>query len=70
MADDKTTIQIENLTEITLPEFVEMVKQMRHNQRRCELNPTPKKVKTRNGWEQKVDFVIAELTDTQLQLWK
>lgn len=69
MADDKTTPQIENLAEITLPEFVEMVQQMRHNQRRCERNPTPEKVTTRNGWEQKVDAVVAVLTDTQLKLW-
>lgn len=69
VADDKTTPQIENLAEITLPEFVEMVKQMRHNQRRCERNATPEKVATRNGWEQKVDAVVAVLTDTQLKLW-
>lgn len=41
MADDKTTPQIENLAEITLPEFVEMVKQMRHQptEVRTERNP-------------------------------
>lgn len=70
MADDKTTPQIENLAEITLPDFVEMVKQMRHNQRRCERNPTPEKINTRIEWERKVDAVVAALTDTQLALWK
>lgn len=70
MADDKTTPQIENLAEITLPEFVEMVKQMRHNQRRCQRNPTPEKLATLESWEKQVDYIIGILTDTQIKiLW-
>jgi hypothetical protein len=45
MADEQTTLKTENLKEITLPDFVEMVKQMRHNQRRCEREPNPGKNK-------------------------
>lgn len=61
--------QIENPAKITLEELVYMVKQMRHNQRRCEWNPTPEKIATRTAWEQKVDGVIAVLADTQMKLF-
>ena len=70
MADEQTTPQNENLAEITLPEFVEIVKQMRHNQRRCQRNPTPEKLATLERLEKEVDIVIAVLTDKQLNLWK
>ena len=69
MADETKAPQIENPEKITAKDLAEMVKQMRHNQRRCERNATPEKVATRNGWEQKVDAVVAVLTDTQLKLW-
>ena len=69
-ADEQTTPQNENLAEITLPEFVEMVKQMRHNQRRCQRNPTPEKLATLESWEKQVDYIIGILTDTQIKiLW-
>ena len=54
---------------ITLGEFVEMVKQMRHNQRRCKRNPTPEKLATLESWERKVDEIISILTDTQKKLF-
>ena len=54
---------------ITLSEFVEMVKQMRHNQRRCKRNPTPEKLATLESWERKVDDIISMLTDTQKKLF-
>lgn len=66
MADENKSPQIENPAKITLEELAYMVKQMRHNQRRCERNPTPEKIATRTGREQKVDGVIAVLTDTQM----
>lgn len=69
MGDEIKSPRIENLKEITLEEFAYMTKQMRHNQRRCEQNPTPEKVATRTAWEQKVDGVIAVLTDTQMKLF-
>lgn len=54
---------------ITLIEFIEMVKQMRHNQRRCKRNPTPEKLATLESWERKVDDIISMLTDTQKRLF-
>lgn len=54
---------------ITLIEFIEMVKQMRHNQRRCKRNPTPEKLATLESWERKVDDIISILTDTQKKLF-
>lgn len=69
MADENKSPQIENPAKITLEELAYMVKQMRHNQRRCEWNPTPEKIATRTALEQKVDGVIAVLTDTQMKLF-
>ena len=58
MADETKAPQIEN------PE-----KQMRHNQRRCQRNPTPEKLATLERWEKEVDAVVAVLTDTQMKLF-
>lgn len=69
MADETKARKSKNPAKITLEELAYMVKQMRHNQRRCELNPTPEKIATRTAWEQKVDGVIAVLTDTQMKLF-
>lgn len=69
MVNENKSPQIENPGKITLEELAQMVKQMRHNQRRCERNPTPEKVATRTAWEQEVDGVIAVLTDTQMKLF-
>ena len=60
---------IEKRNPITLSEFVEMVKQMQHNQRRCKRNPTPEKLATLESWERKVDDIISMLTDTQKKLF-
>lgn len=70
MAEEQNPAKTENLEKITLSEFVEMVKQMRHNQRRCKRNQTPEKMATLEKWERDVDAVVAVLTDTQLTLWK
>ena len=69
MADETKVPQIENPEKITVREFAEMVKQMRHNQRRCQRNPTPEKLATLESWERRVDAVVAVVTDTQLKLW-
>ena len=69
MADETKASQIENPEKITVREFAEMVKQMRHNQRRCQRNPTPEKLATLESWERRVDAVVAVVTDTQLKLW-
>lgn len=55
--------------EITAKELAEMVKQMRHNQRRCKHNLTPEKLATLERWEKEVDAVVAVLTDTQMKLF-
>lgn len=69
MAYETKAPQIENPEKITVREFAEMVKQMRHNQRRCQRNPTPEKLATLESWERRVDAVVAVVTDTQLKLW-
>lgn len=69
MADETKAPQIENPEKITVREFAEMVKQMRHNQHRCQRNPTPEKLATLESWERRVDAVVAVVTDTQLKLW-
>ena len=69
MADETKAPQIENPEKITVREFAEMVKQMRHKQRRCQRNPTPEKLATLESWERRVDAVVAVVTDTQLKLW-
>lgn len=68
MAYETKAPQIEN-PEITAKDLAEMVKQMRHNQRRCQRNPTPEKLATLESWERKVDAVVAILTDTQMKLF-
>ena len=69
MADETKAPQIENPEKITVRECAEMVKQMRHNQRRCQRHPTPEKLATLESWERRVDAVVAVVTDTQLKLW-
>lgn len=59
MADETKAPQIENPEKITAKDLAEMVKQMRHNQRRCQRNPTPEKLATLESWERKVDAVVA-----------
>lgn len=59
MADETKAPQIENPEKITAKDLAEMVKQIRHNQRRCQRNPTPEKLATLESWERKVDAVVA-----------
>lgn len=61
--------QIENPAEITFEMFVELVKQMRHNQRRYFAQRRPEILETCKQLEQEVDAIVAKLTDTQLKLW-
>ena len=69
MANDDKAPQIENPERITAKELAEIVKQMRHNQRRCQRNQTPEKLATLERWEKEVDTVVAVLTDTQMKLF-
>lgn len=50
-------------------EFIDLVKQMRHNQRRFENLRRDEINETRKKLELEVDTIIAKLTDTQLNLW-
>lgn len=50
-------------------EFIDLVKQMRHNQRRFENLRKEEINETRKKLELEVDTIIAKLTDTQLELW-
>lgn len=68
MEEEKTT-QIENPGKITLEEFSELVKQMRHNQRRYFAQRRPEILATCKKLESEVDAVIAKLFDKQLRIF-
>ena len=68
MEEEKTT-QIENPGKITLEEFAELVKQMRHNQRRYFAQRRPEILATCKELESEVDAVIAKLFDKQLRIF-
>ena len=68
MEEEKTT-QIENPGKITLEEFAELVKQMRHNQRRYFAQRRPEILATCKKLESEVDAVIAKLLDKQLRIF-
>lgn len=61
--------QIENPEKITLEEFAELVKQMRHNQRRYFAQRRPEILATCKKLESEVDAVIAKLFDKQLRIF-
>lgn len=61
--------QIENPDKITLEELAELIKQMRHNQRRYFRTRKPEVLETCKKLEKEVDDIIAVLTDTQLKLF-
>lgn len=69
MTDETKVPQIENPEKITAKDLAEMVKQMRHNQRRCQRNPTPEKLATLERWEKQIDAMVSVLTDTQMKLF-
>lgn len=57
------------MDKITLDAFVEMVRQMRFNQRRYFRHRTPEHLQQSKEWEAKVDKVIAELLNKQNTLF-
>lgn len=61
--------QIENYDKITLKEFAELVKQMRHSQRRYFAHRRPKILDTCKKMEREVDTIVAKITDRQLKLF-
>lgn len=61
--------QIENPGKITLEEFAELVKQMRHNQRRYFAQRRPEILATCKKLKSEVDAVIAKIFDKQLRIF-
>lgn len=67
--DKKKSPQIENSAEITLIEFADLVRQMRHNQRRYLAHRRPEVLETCKRLEYQVDSVINKLFDAQLKIF-
>lgn len=61
--------QIENPDKITLEEFAELVKQMRHNQRRYFAQGRPEILETCRKLESEVDAIVAKITDKPILLF-
>ena len=68
MEEEKTT-QIENPGKITLEEFAELIRQMRHNQRRYFAQRRPEILETCKRLEREVDEIVANITDKQMKLF-
>lgn len=68
MEEEKTT-QIENPGKITLEEFAELIRQMRHNQRRYFAQRRPEILETCKRLEGEVDTIVAKITDKQMRLF-
>lgn len=68
MEEEKTT-QIENPGKITLEEFAELIRQMRHNQRRYFAQRRPEILGTCKRLEGEVDAIVAKITDKQMRLF-
>jgi hypothetical protein len=61
--------EAENIKEVTFEIFVEMVKQMRHNQRRYKHFQNVKSLETVEKWEKLVDKVVNNLDNRQIKLF-
>lgn len=61
--------KIENPGKITLEEFAELIRQMRHNQRRYFAQRRPEILATCKKLESEVDAVIAKMFDKQLKMF-
>lgn len=68
-AEEEKAPQIENPREIMLEEFAELVRQMRHNQRRYFAQRRPEILETCKRLEHEVDAIVAKLTDKQMKLF-
>lgn len=72
---DKEYQKMENVAEneilvkITFEEFVELVKKMRHQQRRYFATRNKEVLAESKKLEQQVDSIIAKMNDTQLNLF-
>lgn len=61
--------EAENIKEVTFEIFVEMVKQMRHNQRIYKHFQNVKSLETVEKWEKLVDKVVNNLDNRQIKLF-
>jgi hypothetical protein len=67
--EEEKAPQIENPREITLEEFAELVRQMRHNQRRYFAQRRPEILAICKKLESEVDAIIAKMFDKQMKLF-
>ena len=67
--EEEKTPQIENPGKITLEEFAELIRQMRHNQRRYFAQRRPEILETCKRLEGEVDAIVAKITDKQMRLF-
>lgn len=67
--EEEKTPQIENPGKITLEEFAELIRQMRHNQRRYFAQRRPEISATCKKLESEVDAIVAKITDKQMRLF-
>lgn len=68
MEEEKNT-QIENPGKITLEEFAELIRQLRHNQRRYFAQRRPEILETCKRLEREVDAIVAKITDKQMRMF-
>lgn len=59
----------ENSGEITIKDFMDLVKRMRHQQRRYFATRNKEVLAESKKLEQQVDLIIAKMNDTQLKLF-
>lgn len=67
--EEEKAPQIENPGKITLEEFAELIRQMRHNQRRYFAQRRPEILETCKRLEGEVDAIVAKITDKQMRLF-
>lgn len=67
--EEEKNPQIENTGKITLEEFAELIRQMRHNQRRYFAQRRPEILATCKKLEREVDAIVAKITDKQMRLF-
>lgn len=67
--EEEKAPQIENTEKITLKKFAELIRQMRHNQRRYFAQRRPEILETCKRLESEVDAIVAKITDKQMKLF-
>lgn len=67
--EEEKNPQIESPGKITLEEFAELIRQLRHNQRRYFAQRRPEILETCKRLESEVDAIVAKITDKQMRLF-